>query len=278
MVAAVAGTGFPPFDPHLDVLGLVIALAIGYEYGIRRLADVYCPPDEVPVTNGKRVAFYTGLAALLLASGWPIHDLAESRLFMFHMIEHLLIALVVPPLLLGGTPWWLIRVLVGPILPVVKFMTKPLVALVVFNAWLAIVHVPPVEELMLTNELFHLFYHTMLFVTALIMWWPVMDPIPDTQSLTPFGKMGYLFLQSLVPTIPASFMTLGSTPLYPIYETFPELWGIDTMTDQIIAGLIMKIGMGLVLWGWIAWVFFSWWADEQKHAEGPVVVRSDPAG
>ena len=275
MPFAETAAGFPSFEPHLDVIGLVIALAVGYEYGIRRLAEVYCPRDEEPVGTGQRVAFYAGLVALLVASGWPVHDLAESRLFMFHMIEHMLVALVVPPLLLGGTPWWLVRLLVRPILPVVKFVTKPLIALVIFNAWLAIVHLPAVEELMLTNELFHLFAHTMLFVTALIMWWPVMDPIPDTQSLTPFGKMGYLFLQSLVPTIPASFMTLGTTPLYPIYETFPELWGLDTMTDQIIAGLIMKIGMGLVLWGWIAWVFFSWYAEEQKHAVGPIVVPRD---
>ena len=83
-----------------------------------------------------------------------------------------------------------------------------------------------------------------------------------------------LFLQSLVPTIPASFMTLGESPLYEIYTTFPRLWGIDVMTDQIIAGLIMKIGGGLVLWVAIAWVFFSWYEDEQKHETGPKVVPS----
>lgn len=265
----------PPFEPHLDVIGLVIALAFLYEYGIRRLADHYCPKDEEPVTRGKRIVFYLGLAAILIGSGWPVHDIGESRLYMFHMIQHLLIALVAAPLLLGGMPWWLLRALVRPILPVVKFVTKPLIALVVFNVWLAFVHVPWVVELMVTNDLFHLFSHAMLFVTSVIMWWPVMDPIPDTQTLTPFGKMGYLFLQGLVPTIPASFMTLGSSPLYPIYETFPRLWDLGVMTDQIVAGLIMKIIGGLILWGWIAWVFFSWYAEEQKYETGPVVVRSD---
>jgi putative membrane protein len=86
--------------------------------------------------------------------------------------------------------------------------------------------------------------------------------------------MGYLFLQSLVPTIPASFMTLGSTPLYKIYETFPRLWGIDVMSDQIIAGLIMKLGGGLILWGFIAWIFFSWYAEDQRYEPGPYVVTS----
>mgnify|MGYP001812803425 FL=1 len=124
------------------------------------------------------------------------------------------------------------------------------------------------------NDLFHFFAHAVLFVSAILMWWPVMDPIPETKTLAPFGKMGYLFLQSLVPTIPASFMTLGESPLYEIYTTFPRLWGMDVMTDQIIAGLIMKIGGGLILWVAIAWVFFSWYDNEQQYETGPVVVPS----
>lgn len=271
----LASAGLPPFAPHLDVIGLAIGLIVGYELGVARLADAYCPRDERPVTLGQRVSFYCGAAALIVVSAWPIHDLAEERLYMFHMVEHIALALVVPPLLLQGTPWWLLRALVRPILPVVKFVTKPLVALALFNGWLAYIHVPSVVDLMLTNDLFHLVSHAVLFVTAVIMWWPVLDPIPDTQSLTPFGKMGYLFLQSLVPTIPASFMTLGSTPLYPIYETFPRMWGLTAMDDQVIAGLIMKVGGGLILWGFITWVFFSWWAEEQRYTPPPVVVRSD---
>lgn len=261
-----------PFHVHFDVLGVAVALIVAYELGIRALAATYCPDDEIPVTGVQRGLFYAGVTTLVVAATWPVHDIAEQRLFMFHMIEHTALALIVPPLLLAGTPWWLMRALVAPILPLVKFVTRPLIALILFNGWLAFIHVPAVVELMITSELFHLVAHAILFLTAIIMWWPVMDPIPDTERLTPFGKMGYLFLQSLVPTIPASFMTLGSTPLYGIYETFPRLWGIDAMTDQIIAGMIMKIGGGLILWGFITWIFFSWYFEEQKYEPGPYVV------
>jgi len=264
------------FHPHLDVYGFVIALAIGYEYGVRRLASRYCPADETPVARWQRALFSTGLVVLVVASTWPVHDLAEQRLFIFHMFEHLALTLVVPPLLLAGTPWWLMRAAVAPILPVLKFLTKPLIALLLFNGWLAFVHLPWVVELMVTNEIFHFLAHALLFVTAILMWWPVLDPIPDTHTLTPFGKMGYLFLQSLVPTIPASFMTLGETPLYSVYETFPRLWDITVMNDQIFAGLLMKIGGGLILWGFIAWVFFSWFAEEQRYATPPTFVPSKP--
>ncbi|MEA2058271.1 MAG: cytochrome c oxidase assembly protein, partial [Actinomycetota bacterium] len=142
------------------MLGIIVALGIGYEYGIRRLAPRYCPSDERPVTVWQRVSFYAGLTLMFLVSTWPFHDIAEQRLFIFHMTEHLVIAFVAPPLLLLGTPWWLMRVVVSPILPVVKALTRPVVALVVFNAWLAFLHVPSVVVAMDTNSFFHFFAHT----------------------------------------------------------------------------------------------------------------------
>ena len=76
--------------------------------------------------------------------------------------------------------------------------------------------------------------------------------------------MIYLFLQSLAPTIPASFLTFGHTPLYPVYATFPRIWGVSALNDQLIAGLIMKLVGGLLLWGVIAVIFFRWFEQEQR--------------
>ncbi len=271
LLAASASLGeVASFHLHLDVLGMVIALAFGYEYATRRLAEHFAPRGEVPVTRKQRIMFYSGLGTLLLVSTWPLHDVGESSLFVFHMVEHLGIALIAPPLLLYGTPWWLTRMLVRPILPVMRILTRPFVALFVFNATLGMIHVPGVVELMLTSEPFHFVMHLLLFVTAILMWWPIVGPIPDLPRLEPFQRMGYLFLQSLVPTVPASFLTLGDTPLYKIYETFPRLWGISAHTDQVIAGLVMKLGGGLLLWGFIAGVFFSWWAEEQRYGGTPI--------
>ncbi len=254
------------FHLHLDVVGVVIAAAIFYEYGIRRLGPTQAPRGEVIVTRRQRILFYSGLTVVLVVSGYPLHDIGESSLFTFHMIEHLGLSLVAPPLLLYGTPWWLVRIAVRPVLPLLRVLTKPLVALALFNATLGLVHVTGVLEQMLASELFHFGIHALLFGTAVLMWWPIVGPIPDLPTLQPFQRMGYLFLQSLVPTVPASFLTLGDAPLYKIYETFPRLWGISAHTDQVIAGLIMKLGGGLLLWGFIAGVFFSWWADEQRYS------------
>ena len=84
--------------------------------------------------------------------------------------------------------------------------------------------------------------------------------------------MVFLFLQSVVPTVPASFLTFGSTPLYKSYEALPQLWGLSTLEDQQIAGLIMKIGAGMLLWALIAVFFFRWAADEERR-QRPQVQR-----
>lgn len=252
------------FHLHIDVLVVVAALVVGYEVALRRLAPRFAPRGEPAITPRQRAAFSSGAASLLIVAAWPVHDIGEGSLFMFHMIEHMVFGFVAPPLLLLGMPWWLLRALVAPILPLLRVLVRPLVALFLFNAVIGLIHAPGVVELMIRSEIAHFVIHLVVFLTGTLMWWRVVDPIPDIPRLSPFLKMGYVFLQSLVPTIPASFLTLGDSPLYHIYETMPRLWDISAHTDQVIAGLIMKIGGGLLLWGVMAGIFFRWWAEEQR--------------
>jgi putative membrane protein len=75
----------------------------------------------------------------------------------------------------------------------------------------------------------------------------------------------YLFLQSLAPTIPASFLTFGDRLLYPVYGTFPRIWGMGALTDQLVAGLIMKLAGGAILWAFITSIFFRWYRLEHRE-------------
>jgi putative membrane protein len=106
------------------------------------------------------------------------------------------------------------------------------------------------------------------------MWWPVLSPLPELPSLSPPGQMLYLFFQSLAPTIPASFLTFGTSPLYPVYAGFPRIWGIDPLSDQLIAGLVMKLVGGAVLWVVIAVVFFRWGHKEQTEGWDELKFRN----
>lgn len=78
----------------------------------------------------------------------------------------------------------------------------------------------------------------------------------------PAAKMGYLFLQSLVPTVPASFLVMADGPIYRAYERFPKYWGLTATTDQQVAGAVMKLGGAAILWAVIVAVFFRWFARE----------------
>jgi putative membrane protein len=215
------------------------------------------------------------MLTLFAGASWPIHDLAEQYLYSMHMVQHMLYSLVAPPLLIAGMPVWILRGLLRPrsVEAAFRFFTRPLVALIVFNAVLLFTHWPAVVDASVHHELLHFGLHVLLVLSALAMWWPVMSPLPELPPLSPPAQMMYLFFQSLVPTIPASFLTFGSTVLYPAYSAFPRIWGIPALEDQLIAGLIMKLVGGLILWGFIATIFFRWHAREERDGWDALQLR-----
>lgn len=253
----------PAWHAHTDVWLLFASIVAAYLIAVRRHERT---SGEAPVRRRTRL-FLTGVGVLVLGSGWPMHDLAERYLYVAHMTQHLLFTLIAPPLLIAGTPPWMLRrSLRAPwVARVFRFLTRPLVALILFNAVLLFTHWPAVVAASVGSEWLHFGLHVLLVSTALVMWWPVVSPLPELPPLSPPGQMVYLFLQSLAPTIPASFLTFGDHLLYPVYGTFPRIWGIDALTDQLLAGLIMKLIGGLILWGVIAVIFFRWHAEERAQ-------------
>jgi putative membrane protein len=254
----------PPFHAHPDVWLLVVVLEVGYLAALRWAAPRRDLFAERPASRGQVTSFSLGVLTLWVAADWPIHDLAERYLFSVHMTQHLLISLVAPPLLISGMPQWMLRALLRPpaIHAVVRQLTRPVVALIGFNAVIVLTHWPPFVDLAVRNELFHFGAHTLLFGAAACMWWPALSPLPEMPSLSYPGRMLYLFAQSIVPTVPASSLTFGGTVLYSYYATVPRIWDINALTDQRIAGLIMKILGGAILWGAIAVIFFRWHSME----------------
>jgi putative membrane protein len=250
------------WHPHFDVWALELGLLGGYLYALRRWAP---RTHERGWTRKHVVLFCLGVFALEVAADWPVHDIAERSLYSVHMVQHLLISWVAVPLMLLGTPAWLFRrVFKHPVVwPVVRTMSKPFFALIQFNVILVLTHWPLVVNTAIQHHSLHLATHVVLFGSAFIMWMPVTSPVMEIPRLSYPGQMLYLFLQSLVPTVPASFLTFGSTPLYKAYVHLPRLGGISVMTDQMVAGLIMKIVGGFLLWGIIAVLFFKWFNAEK---------------
>lgn len=253
--------GFPHWHLHPDVWALVFLIEGAYLLAVR----------GGKASRRQVVCFTAGVGVIWLASDWPIHDLAEGYLYSVHMVQHLLFTLVAAPLLLLGTPEWLARRLVSRrgLLPAVRGASRPIPNLIQANAVLVLSHWPLVVEFTLRHHPMHFVAHAILLSSALIMWLPVVSPLPEIPRLAPLVQMLYLFLQTVIPTVPASFLTFGRTMLYPIYGTFPRLWGADPLTDQQVAGLIMKIGAGFYLWMIIGVIFFKWYDREEKREKKP---------
>ena len=249
------------WTPHPEVWLIVLAaLGVGV-YVVRGLARA----AGETVQRRQKGSYLLAVGLLWLASDWPVHDIAEEHLYSVHMVQHLLITLVVPPLLLLATPEWLARRVVDPARPLARRLLRPIVVGVTFNVVVAITHIPWVVNTSATNGVFHYTAHLLLFVTAIAMWLPVCGPFPELR-LQSLAKMFYLFAMSVLPTVPAGFLTFAQTPIYEAYDTPLRLWGVTVANDQQMAGLIMKIVGGVYLWTIIATVFFRWSA-RQRAAE-----------
>ena len=257
-------TVLPPWHLHADVLLLLGGIWSGSLVLVSARARSH--PGEDQGWPRRARLFSLGMLVLFLASTWPIHDLAERYLYSAHMFQHLLYTLVAPPLLIVGTPAWILRkVFATPVLgAVAAFLVRPLVALVLFNGVLLLTHWPEVVAASVASEPTHFALHLLIVGSGIAMWWPVVSPLPERPALHAPGQMLYLFFQSLAPTIPASFLTFGHTLLYPVYGTFPRIWGIAPLEDQLLAGLEMKLLGGIILWTVIGVIFFRWHARESR--------------
>lgn len=253
---------------HPEVWALCAFLLVGYAVLVRRYGPVFHPKaGERAVTPFQVTSFVSGVVVLWIASASPLHDIAEGFLFSAHMIQHLLQALIVPPLLLMGTPRWMAEMILAPrgLVRVVRALAAPLVAGLIFNGVLMFIHWPAVVDAMLSVEWLHASSHVLVLAAGMLMWLPVLSPLPAVPRISPVAQMGYLFLMTFLPTIPASFLTFGDTPLYRSYEAFPRLWGISALDDMRMAGLIMKIGGGFLLTGVITVLFFRWAGEQERE-------------
>ena len=261
----------PPWHVHPSVWLLLGSAVLGYLLAVRR----HQRSGSEPVDRHRRRLFLIGMALLWIGADWPIHDLAERYLYLMHMVQHLLFSLAGAPLVLSGLPPWMLRWLLRPrwLRALVRTVTRPVVALAFFNGVLLFSHWPEIVQVSLQSEWFHLGVHMLIVASSLAMWWPVLSSLPEMPPLPAPGQCLYLFLQSLAPTIPASFLTFGSRPLYPIYATLPRIWGIGVMTDQLVAGLVMKIVGAGILWACIAAIFFRGHAQEERGGLDPSAYR-----
>ena len=231
-------------------------------------------PEARPVPGRKVASFTLGLAIMFLSLQGPMHELSDFFLFSAHMVQHLLLILVMPPFLLYGVPDWLLRpaLRVPGLAKAARWVTFPVVAFLLNNAIFLAWHFPGPYDLMMRQHNIHITMHLMIMVTGVIMWWPVMSPLPELPRIAAPLQMVYLFVAGIPMMISAALITFSGRALYTWYVEAPRLFALTPLDDQRLGGVIMWVPGGLVLWIAITAVFFRW-TQREVHEDERVPIR-----
>ena len=248
--------------------------------------------DTQPVTKKEIIAFVSAMLLLYAVKGSPA-DLMGHILFSVHMAQMALLLMLVPPLLIVGVPSWIWQKIIRMryIQPTFRFLTKPLLALIVFSGMFSIYHIPLVFDTIKQNELYHTIFTIILFLSALLLWWPIMNKLKGEHQVHGLGKIGYIIGSAILITPACALIIFASHPMYDTYSngdawlkamelcvpsstlsgltlSGPELFSnMPIMEDQQLGGIIMKIIQEIIYGVILAIVFFQWYRSEQENAD-----------
>ncbi len=252
------------WDPDLSVLIGCAALLAAYFAAHRG-------------DRGRAGWFVGGVTVMLLALISPLDTLGDEYLFSAHMLQHLLLELAVPPLLLLGMSPRVMSAIVDcpPLGRVERTLGHPALAWTLGCATLAVWHAPRLFDAAIANEYVHIVEHLAFLVTATIFWWPVLAPLPRCR-IAPLLAQGYLFAGAIANSLLGIWLTFAPDVLYAPYlhprdslhidAMLRGAWGITPAADQEIGGLLMWVGGGFVFLAAMIAVFMRWFGTVESDA------------
>ncbi len=244
-------TAFDSWTPPVATITILFLTAAIYARGFHRLHRQM--PRRFPVW--RLAMFMAGIAALFIAIASPLEEL-DDLLLQIHMTQHLLLMLVAPSRLLAGAPAIAIvrglppriaKAVVGPILRssavrrLFAWLTQPLVCWIAFVAATWGWHLPATFQLALRSGGWHVIEHACFFITALMFWYPVIQPWPSAARWPRWAMIPYLLLADGQNTVLAALFMFSDRLIYPFYATAPRVAGFTPLGDQIVAGAIMWV-------------------------------------
>jgi cytochrome c oxidase assembly factor CtaG len=238
------------FEPTVT-LGLLLLVAL-YVHGWQKN---WFPADQdvkfwLPSARWRPWCFAAGILTVSVALQSPIDYGGDRFLLSIHMVQHLLLMMVAPPLLLLG---------IAGAAPLDRFngrlwrawllITRPWPACFIFNAMLLVWHVPVLYNTTLTDTPLHVFEHLTFTAAGVIFWWPLVDPVRHSRHrrIGPFEKIAVLSVAGIPPTVLGFILAISPEVFYSFYTVAPRLWGMSVITDQQVAGVIM-FGLGNLIY------------------------------
>lgn len=247
-------------------LAAIAVWSLLYAAGARRLGG------RLP--RWRIACFVAGMAVLALTVISPLDAMAET-LFGAHMLQHVIISDLAAPLaLLGVTGPMLRPVLAQPGMLRLRVITHPFVALPLWAGLTILWLTPPMYQLQLGDPLLHAIAHGTFFIGGVILWAPIIEPLPaPTWFGTPW-KILYLGVMWFVGLIIANVYWFSGTVLYPEHRPGAELWGISPLQDQANGGTVMMVAM-LIVVGLLATRLFFRWAEESELSQELIEAGHD---
>lgn len=250
-------------EPYL-VGGLIL---LGWLYAIFTgpLRGRMAPGEPYPMRHA--VKFYASLIVFYLAVGSPLDQIGERFLFSAHMVQHSILMYLAPVLMLLGLPAWLVDPVLGrPAFRVAgRIASHPVICGLVFVLVTSLWHAPVLYEWALQDKVVHVLEHIMFFGSALFYWWPQLSPSkvfpPRTYATQMLFQLGIIL--GLTPVY--AYITFSSDILYPTYEFAPRvIANFSASEDQLLAGIIMKIGGMMIALTAVAVSFYHWYQSTES--------------
>lgn len=248
--------------------------------------------DNESLTTRQGMLFVISVFLLYAIKGSPI-DLMAHLMFYIHMIQMAVLVLVIPPLFILSIPPWLWRNLlqIRIFKSLFTYFTKPLIALLLFNGIFSFYHIPLIFDHVMENRWLHAGYSVLLFIVAIFMWWPLINELPESQTLNGIKKVGYIFADGILLTPACALIIFASSPMYATYSD-PRAWGeamslcvgsanfsslnisgpelfssMSLLHDQQLGGVIMKVIQEIIYGIMLGRVFFEWYRQDQEESE-----------
>lgn len=251
------------FSPSL-VLGILL-LTGAYLYAIGPLRKRV---DWAGAVEQRQIVYFVaGVVVLVIALMSPIDEAGDTYLFGVHMIQHMLLAVIVPPLLLLGIPDWLGHpIATRPLLRrAARWIAHPVVAFGVFNADLWLWHAPALYDLTLANENVHVLEHLTFVVLGMWFWLPILGPRTAFPRVADAVGVVYLFLGCQPMVVLGALLTFAANPFYLPYVSAPRMWGLSPLQDQQLGGLIMWLPTNIPYLIALSLLFFRWVGAQDKR-------------
>jgi cytochrome c oxidase assembly factor CtaG len=212
---------------------------------------------EVRRTSGPRgagprqlIAFAGAIVTLLVALVSPVDGLGENYLFSAHMVQHLLLGDIAPLLILLSLSRVMMRPLTRRLQSVERALgplAHPATALILWLALVYLWHVPALYDAALKHSAVHALQHVSFFTAGVLVWWPLIQPVPMRHRLGGMWTFGYIGTAKAGLAALGLYLTWTGTVAYTYYEHVPRIWGLTAITDQNVGGAIMMIEQSVLL-------------------------------